>query len=114
MAFFGPTGSSSSVTNNQFVSFFEKIGPSSYATGGFVLDFSTTYSSLNSCHLIVKKGSRGALPAGRLGYLLNTPSAGKVTVKVFKVQFDQVSSVAGVSSQPSGVTIQSASGVTTS
>lgn len=115
MAYYGiQGGSGGGVTNNQYASFFSKTGPSSYTTGGFVIDLSATYSSLNNVVLIVKKGSRGTLPAGRLEYLPNTPDPGKVTVKVRKYQFDQVSSIGNVQNQPSGVTVQGSSGVATS
>lgn len=108
-----PTGGGS-VTYNQYAMFFEKQGPASYATGGFVVDLSATFSSLNSVKLAVKKGSRGSLPGGRLEYLLNTPTAGKVTVKVQKYQFTLLSAIGNVQGQPVGVTVQGASGAVTS
>lgn len=103
-----------STTFNQFVMFFEKQGPASYATGGFVIDLSDTYSSLNDVKLLVKKGSRGSLPGGRLEYDLNTPSAGQVTVKVQKYRYSEVTAVGNVDNEPAGVTVQAASGVAAS
>lgn len=110
-----PDISTGSDTYNQYVTTFEKQGPASYATGGFVIDLTATYSSLNFVALLVKKGSRGALPGGRLRVKLNTPAVGKATIIVEKYQFLQANGVTGgVINQPAGVTVQGTSGVVTS
>lgn len=101
-------------TYNQYVSFFEHTGPSSYSTGGMVLDLTATYASLNAVKLLVKKGSRGSLPAGNLRYALNSPTAGKVTIVISQHQFEKATSIGNVANQPAGVTVQASSGVTTS
>lgn len=100
--------------SDQYVSFLEKIGPSSYAAGGFVIDLSATYSSLNSFNMAVKKGTRGNVPFGRFEYQLNTPSAGRVTVLIRKYQYTKTTAFGNVTSQPGGVTVQGASGSSTS
>lgn len=108
-------GGGGSVTYNQhtIADFFK--GPTSYATGGVVVDLSKTYSTIHSFDWTVK--TRGAnLPASLYIYSLNTPSAGKVTVKIMRKRYDQVSSVGNINSgsQPTGVTIQASSGVASS
>lgn len=105
-------GGGGATTFNQYTSFLEKIGPSSYATGGFIIDLSATYSSLNFFNVAVKKGTRGNVPFGRFRYLLDTPTAGKVTVVVEKYQQERVSSYDNITSQPAGVTIQTVAGQT--
>lgn len=95
---------------NQYIAFFKKIGPSSYPTGGFVVDLSSTFSSITSFGLTPQKGNRGSLPFGREEFILNSPSAGKVTVKLQGYQYSRVSSLDNITGQPSGVTIQAASG----
>lgn len=109
--FVAPPAAVGATTFNQFITFFEKLGPSSYPTGGFVIDLTAAYSSLNDFRLMVKKGSRGVLGATHLDIALNSPANGKVTVKVSKYRFDQASSIGGVQNQPAGVTVRGASGV---
>lgn len=99
------------VTYNQHTIADEYEGPSSYPTGGFVIDLSKTYSSLNSIDLVVKKGSRGNLPSVQYEIAYNSPSAGKATVKLMRKRFDRTSTVGNITGQPAGVTIQAASGV---
>lgn len=112
MPFFGPHGGGgSAVTYNQHTIADEYVGPSSYTTGGFVIDLDATYSSLNSLDLVVKKGARGSnLPAVRYEIALNSPSAGKATVKIMRKRYNKVTVVGNASGQPSGVTIQTVSG----
>lgn len=100
--------------SNQYTTFLEKLGPSSYATGGFVIDLSASYSTLNSFKMAVKKGTRGNVPFGRFEYQLNTPTAGKVTVLIRKDQYTKTTAFGNVTSQPAGVTVQAASGSSTS
>ncbi len=109
----GGGGGGAATTFNQYASFFEKAGPASYPTGGFVIDLSATYATLTRLKLMVQKGKRGSLPMGRLEITLNSPSAGKATVKVQKHQYERVSSFDNVTGQPGGVTVQAASGATT-
>ena len=111
MGYYGPpvvTGGGAG-TFNQYTIFFEDIGPT-YATGGFVIDLTATFSTLNAFKLAVKKGTRGNVPYGRLRYALNSPSAGKATVIIEKFQQERVSSFDNITGQPSGVTVLSASG----
>lgn len=98
---------------NQYTMFREETGPSSYSTGGFVIDLSATYSVLNFVGLSVKTVGAN-LPVARYEYTLDSPSAGKVTVKIMRHRYDLVSAFGNVANQPSGVTVQSASGATSS
>lgn len=113
----GGGGGGGSTTYNQYTVADEFIGPASYATGGMVVDLSKTMSSLNSLDLVVKKGSRGAnLPLVRYETTLNSPSAGKATVKIVRKRVSEVSVIGNINagSQPAGVTIQPTSGVASS
>lgn len=102
-------------TYNQYLTTFTKLGPSSYdSTNGIVLDLSATYSSLNACQVIPKKGARGVLVSTRYRYVLNSPSAGKVSIFIDKHQYDAASSIGNVSGQPAGVNVEAASGVVSS
>jgi len=114
MPFFGSSGGGTSTTYNQYVVFLEKTGPSSYATGGFVIDLTASLSTVNSFTAAVKKGTRGNVPFGRFEYQLNTPTAGKVTLKLQRYQQERVSSFDNITGQPAGVTVASSSGSTTS
>lgn len=106
----GGGGGGGSTTFNQYVVFAEKIGPSSYATGGFVLDFTSTFSSLNSLRLCIKKGTRGNVPFGRFDVDLDSPGPGKATIIIRGYNQTRVSSFDNVSGQPAGVTVQATSG----
>lgn len=85
-------------------------GPVSYAAGGFVLDLSATFTDVKYFDAVVET------PAGLMPYRFeiarNTPSAGKVTIKVMRVRYDKVSSVDSITGAPGGVTVQAASGAT--
>lgn len=107
-------GGSGAATFNQYTMFFEKAGPSSYATGGFVIDLRSTYSTINFFKLVPKKGARGSMPLSRIRYRLNVPSAGQVTVMFYRYTYVRVSAVGNVSGQPSGVTVRATSGGTSS
>lgn len=104
------TGGGGATTFNQYTMFFTKQGPASYSTGGFVIDLSATYSSLNRVKLGLKKGTRGNLGIGRLRYRLNVPSAGQVTVVVEKYRYDRITAFGNVQNQPAGVTVAAGSG----
>ena len=106
----GGGGGGGSTTFNQYVMFAEKVGPSSYATGGFVIDLSSTYASLNSLRLCIKKGTRGNVPFGRFDVDLDSPTAGKATIIVRGYNQTKVSSFDAVTGQPSGVTVQTVAG----
>lgn len=113
MPFFGPFGGGggAAATYNQHTIADEYVGPSSYPTGGFVIDLTPTYSSLNSLDLVVKKGSRGAnLPAVMYEITLNSPANGKATVKVMRKRYERTTSVGNSANAPVGVTIQTVSG----
>src|SRR3990167_906275 len=108
-------GGGGSVTYNQHTIADEYIGPTSYPTGGFVIDLTKTFSSINFFdNPVVKKGSRGSLPAVRYEITRNSPTAGKVTVKIVRKRYDRTSTVGNVSGQPVGVTVQASSGVASS
>lgn len=85
-------------------------GPASYAAGGFTV--STGLSTVNWFEVTV--ATRGAnLPASVFNYTLNSPSAGQVTVKVYRVPVDEFASgetASTLTGLPSGVTSQSTSG----
>lgn len=106
-------GGGGSTTFNQYTIFGEKI-LTSYATGGFVVDLSQTFSSINFFDLCVKKGTRGNIPFGRFEFDYDTPNPGKVTVIIRKYQYVRVSSFDAVTGQPAGVTVAGTSGQTTS
>jgi len=110
MAYFGVSGST--VTYNQYVYADKVVGPSSYPTGGFVIDCSVTVSSLNFLKLALD--TLGNLPCCRVDVTLNSPANGKATVKLLKLLYTRVASFGNVQSQPAGVTIQTASGQTSS
>lgn len=90
-------------------------GPSSYATGGIVVDLTKTYSSVNHFSWTVK--TRGAnLPGCSYIYLLNSPVDGKVTVKIMHKRYNEAVFIDFINagSQPTGITIQATSGVASS
>ena len=102
----GGSGGGGSTTFNQYVMFVEKLGPSSYPTGGFVIDLSSTFSSLNSLNLVIKKGTRGNVPFGRFDVDLDSPTSGKATITIRGYNQTKVTSFDSVTGQPSGVTVQ--------
>ncbi len=108
----GGGGGGGTVTYNQYVAFLEKQGPSSYSAGGFVIDMSSTFSSLNSCSVAIKKGTRGNVPFGRFEISIDSPGPGKATVLVRNYSHTRASSFDAVTGQPAGVTVQSSSGQT--
>lgn len=88
-------------------------GPNPYAAGGFVVDLTATFSSVEFFALAVKKGSRGNLPVADYEYDLDEPDPGKVTVKVVKSRYDKATAGdTSAQNAPTGVTIQGASGAT--
>lgn len=89
----------------------EQEGPSSYPTGGFEVDLSAFLSAINYATIVVKKGSRGSLPAVDVQPQLNSSAAGKVKFKLMRRRYNRVSAIGNVQGQPSGVTVQAASGV---
>lgn len=109
-------GGGGSSTFNQHTIAFEWTEDTSYPTGGFVVDLSDTFSTINFFdNPVVKKGSRGSnLPSVRYEITRNSPSAGQATIKIVRKRYDRTSTVGNVSGQPSGVTIQATAGVSTS
>lgn len=85
-------------------------GPASYATGGFVVDLSATFTDIDFFALAITTVGAN-LPPCHYEYALNTPTAGKVTCKVMRHRYDRAT-VGDTSAQnpPSGVTLQGASG----
>lgn len=111
----GNSGGGAAATYNQHTIADEYIGPTSYPTGGFVVDLSKTFSSLTFFdNPVVKKGLRGVLPAVRYEIVLNSPTAGKATIKIIRKRYDRTSTVGNVTGQPVGVTVQATSGVASS
>lgn len=106
----GGGGGPASTGPDQHHIFREQPGPSSYPTGGFVVDLSDFYSAINFADLVVKKGARGSLPAVDVVPILDSPGAGQVTFKLMRRRYNRVSAVGNVQSQPAGVTIRSTSG----
>lgn len=111
---FNPAPAAAAGGVNQYTIFLEKLGPASYATGGFVIDLTGSYTTVNSFKMAPKKGTRGNVPFGRFEYKLNVPSAGMVTVLVRKYQFTRTSALGTPTGQPAGVTVLAASGGLTS
>jgi len=107
--YYGVQGGSGggSTTFNQYATFGE-FNVTNYATGGHTLDLSSTYSSLNSVRLIPK--TIGTLPASEMRVTLNSPGAGKANVSLFALSYDKTTAIGNVQNQPSGVTVQAASG----
>lgn len=106
----GGSGGGGSTGSDQQTIWRDQVG-ASYTTGGLVFDLSATYSSLNSVFLTISNLS--TMAAVRPEYALNSPSAGKVTVKLLKKRYVRVSSIdAGVTGQPAGVTVRTSSGGT--
>lgn len=108
----GGSGGGGSSGADQHTIWRTEPGTSSYPTGGFEIDLSNTYSSINSFFLTLQ--AVGSLVGYLPYYELDTPSAGIVTVKLMKKQYLRVSSIDGATNLPSGVTLLSASGGTTS
>lgn len=109
------SGGGSPTTYNQHTIAFEWTEDTSYPTGGFVVDLTKTFSTINFVdNPVVKKGSRGAnLPSVRYEITRNSPVAGKATIKIMRKRYDRTSTIGNVSGQPVGVTVQATSGVTT-
>lgn len=102
-------GAGGAVTNNQWALTMEFVGPSSYTTGGFVVDLDATFSSLNALKLAVETVGAN-LPVCHYEITLNSPSPGRATVKIMRHRFDQVTAIGNVTNQPAGVSILAASG----
>lgn len=83
-------------------------GPASYSTGGFVV--TTGLSTVNQFKAMI--GVIGSAPPHNLEYVRNSPSAGQVTVKVIRHQYDRTTAVGDPNGLPSGVTLRSTSGGT--
>lgn len=100
---------------NQWVAVGRWPGPASYPTGGFTVDLSASFTTLNK--LLVQIETPGNLAGLAFDYEItrNSPSAGKAKVKITKRQYNkQTSSFAATTagSQPSGVTIRTTNGGT--
>lgn len=86
-------------------------GPNPYAAGGFVIDLTGSFASVDWIELIVTTVGPN-LPPVHIEYALDTPTAGKVTVKLMRDRFDRATlTIGNVSGQPGGVTVAAASGV---
>lgn len=85
----------------------------SYATGGFVIDLTATYSSLNFLDIAETIASP---PPQSIEYAitLNSPAAGKATVKLLRHRYEKVTALGNSANAPAGVTIQTVSGQTSS
>lgn len=84
-------------------------GPSSYATGGFLVDGSTDFTWLGFIRPIIT--TVGSLPPVEFEILLNVDLAGaealgKGVVKLVRRRYD-LPTIGAVSGQPGGVTVQS-------
>ena len=93
-------------------------GPASYATGGFLLDLSATFSTLGSVELAIE--TLGSLMPVEYELTLNKDlsgvfAPGKAVIKLTRARYDK-GTIGNVSGQPGGVTIQAsktATGTTT-
>ena len=97
---------------NQFV-MFEQYDGGTYATGGFVIDLSATYSTLNWLKLALKTVGAN-LPVCQYELTYDSPAPGQATVKIMRHRYDLVSAFGNVANQPGGVTVQAAAGGTSS
>lgn len=112
MAFFGR---GSETYNQHTTAYIWEEATSLYTSGGITVDLSKIYSSLN--YLYLETLSVQDLPGGYTQVVtLNSPSAGKAKVQLFGKRYDQVTTIGNINSgsQPTGVTIQAASGVASS
>lgn len=91
----------------------EVDGPASYATGGFELDLTDEVVSLQFVSLAIETVGPN-LPPAHYEITINDPDSGIATIKVMRHRYDKLTSVDDVSGQPGGVTVQAASGATTS
>jgi len=84
-------------------------GPASYTAGGFDVDLSARFTTLDRVLLILQVV--GALGPRVFRVVLNTPDAGKFRVQSFRARFNQAS-LGDTSAQnpPAGVTLAGASG----
>ncbi len=105
------SGSSGSTTYNQYTTFGEYTG-STYATNGFTIDLRSTFSSINHFRMVPK--TIGSLPNVQYRFHLNNPGNGRLKVELYLKSYDRLSSIGNVQNQPSGVTVQAASGATSS
>lgn len=104
--------------NNVKVSAGNVSGPASYATGGFELDLSATFSFLGSLELAVE--TLGSLMPVEYEITLNRNSSGafaqgKAMIKLTRVRYDKAT-IGNVSGNPGGTTVQAsktATGTTT-
>jgi hypothetical protein len=81
-------------------------GPNPYASGGFTVDLSASFASVDFFALsILSVGTN--LPPAHYEYTLNSPGAGQVKVKVMRHRYDRPTAVTG---QPAGVSIGASSG----
>lgn len=85
-------------------------GPTSYTTANKWV-ITTGLTSLSWFGLqVVGPGSN--LPLGHFEYTLDSPSAGKVTIKVLKHQYDKTTAIGSIIGLPAGVSSASSSGQT--
>lgn len=105
-------GSGSAATYNQHT-ITGQWEEASYTTGGFTIDLSVTFSSLNFLDIAE---TIGAPPSQSIEYVivLNSPSAGKAKVKMLRHRYEKVTAIGNSANAPSGVTIQTVSGQTSS
>lgn len=103
MPFYPPPGSPSRTLGSV-------DGPSSYPTGGFVVDLSNTYSDIQFFEPVIE--TIGALPPVRFEIIRNTPGPGKVTMRLYRIRYDRATSTITGRAQnpPTGVTVRNASG----
>ena len=85
-------------------------GPASYATGGFLVDFSADLTTLGFLELVPE--TVGSLPPCHLVYTLNRDLSGavahgKAVVQVLRDRYNEMS-VGNVSGNPGGTTVQAA------
>jgi hypothetical protein len=81
-------------------------GPASYATGGFVVDLSADFSSVDFFQLAIETVGAN-LPPCHFEVTRNSPTNGKVTVKVMRHRYDRATvPQGGVGNAPTGVTVQ--------
>ena len=77
-------------------------GPANYQAGGFVVDLSNVFDTIDFVSLEVEVP--GALPHVRVEITRNAPAAGRFTIKLMRVRYDRAS-VGNVQGQNAGVAV---------
>lgn len=105
----GGGGGGSTGPNQQVIWQDQKQLTGTYSTGGINIDLSSAFSTINFANIQVQ--TPASLPAVRFHYNI---SAATLNIQFYKIQYTKVTAIGNVTNQPSGVTVQSSSGQTSS